>query len=101
MIRVATRRIPCTSTPCSLAPSPGAYPPEVLDELRLDVPVAVYSEGRSTSTLQAITRRIAENLPDASLFEIPEATHGVQHSGEAFDRHLVAIIDAVESAGAA
>lgn len=80
--------------------SPGNYPKEVLGELQLNGPVAVYCGGRSSSALQDIARRMAEGLPNARLFEIPEATHGVQHIGAEFDRYLVAVIDEVESESA-
>lgn len=71
-----------------------AYPPVALAELRLAVPVQVYTGGRSHAGLQKVARRLFETIAGARLVEVPEATHAVQRAMEVFDRALLAVTDA-------
>ena len=50
---------------------PAAYPPESLSELSPDLPVQVYTGGRSHPGLQKLARRLAELIPSAGLIEVP------------------------------
>jgi pimeloyl-ACP methyl ester carboxylesterase len=71
------------------AESPADYPPAALAELRPDLPVVVYTGGRSNAGLQALARRLAELLPQARLVAVPTASHAVQRTGAAFDDRLL------------
>ncbi len=73
------------------AESPVDFPVEAVEQLELEAPVQVYTGGRSSPSLQEVARRIAEIIPDATLIEIPEANHGVQLTGEPFNRALLSI----------
>ena len=70
---------------------PVAYPPEYLAELSADLPVRVYTGGRSHPGLQNLARRLAELIPGAGLVEVPEATHAVQQFTEHFHPALLAV----------
>ena len=70
---------------------PAAYPPESLSELSPDLPVQVYTGGRSHPGLQKLARRLAELIPGAGLVEVPEATHAVQQFTEHFHPALLAV----------
>jgi putative hydrolase of the HAD superfamily len=67
------------------------YPSSALDDLKLAVPVKIYSGGRSHPGLQAVARRLTELIPGSELVVLPDATHAVQYAGEPFDRELLAV----------
>ena len=68
-----------------------AYPPESLSELSPDLPVQVYTGGRSHPGLQKLARRLAELIPSADLIEVPPATHAVQQFTEHFHPALLGV----------
>ena len=70
---------------------PAAYPPESLSELSPDLPVQVYTGGRSHPGLQKLARRLAQLIPSAELIEVPAATHAVQQFTERFHPALLGV----------
>lgn len=70
---------------------PSLYPPAALDDFHLLAPVKVYAGGRSHPGLRAVAERIAELIPHTEFVLIPNGTHAVQHTGEPFDRELLAV----------
>lgn len=75
---------------------PDSYPAERLASLveaTKKPPVVVYTGGRSHPALQKVSHLLADRLPGASLVEVPEAGHSVQHAGDAFERSLLTCIE--------
>ncbi|MEJ7654246.1 MAG: hypothetical protein WKH64_13455, partial [Chloroflexia bacterium] len=67
----------------------GEYPADTVTGLRPGILARVYTGGRSSPALRAVARRLSELIPGAELVDVPEASHGVQYSGEPFDRRLL------------
>ncbi|MFN8590055.1 MAG: alpha/beta fold hydrolase [Thermomicrobiales bacterium] len=72
------------------------FPVSLLDRLPPDLPIVLYTGGRSHPALRGIVTRLAERLPQAQVHDIPDATHTVQRSGEAFLTPLLAAIAKTE-----
>ncbi len=70
----------------------GDYPAGALRRLPSNLPVALYSGGRSHPGLQEVARRLASLLPGARYHFFPEAGHDVQRSGEPFEAALLAAL---------
>ena len=50
---------------------PAEYPAEAIDDLRLDVPITVYTGGQSHPGLQALAHHLSEVIPGADLVVLP------------------------------
>lgn len=70
---------------------PAEYPAEAIDDLRLDVPITVYTGGQSHPGLQALAHHLSEVIPGADLVVLPTASHAVQRVGDPFDQALLAV----------
>jgi pimeloyl-ACP methyl ester carboxylesterase len=68
----------------------GDYPATNLDRLPRDVPIALYSGGRSHPVLRGVVATLAERLPEAHCTDIPSAGHAVQMAGPDFVEPLLA-----------
>jgi hypothetical protein len=70
----------------------GDVSPAVLDRIPAEMPIGLYSGGRSHPALRAITRELARRRSGARYTDIPAAGHAVQMSGEAFVEPLLALV---------
>ena len=64
----------------------------VLERLLPEIPVGLYSGGRSHPALRAVARELAKRMPGARFTDIPAARHAVQMAGEAFVEPLLDLI---------
>ena len=62
----------------------GDYPPEALEGVAPDVPIQLYTGGKSHPALQKVTHALADRLPNSVLIEIPDAYHDVQRRADDF-----------------
>lgn len=69
----------------------GEYPAALLSQLRLNVPVRVYTGGLSHAGLRKVAAELARRIQGSRLVEIPEADHGVQFCRAPFERELLAV----------
>jgi pimeloyl-ACP methyl ester carboxylesterase len=76
----------------------GDFPASALERLPRDMPVALYTGGRSHPVLRDIVAELAKRLPGAQVIEIADANHAVQRAGELFVSRLLAIADAADAA---
>ena len=67
-----------------------------LDRLRTDIPVTLYTGGRSHPALRLITAELARIIDRARLVDVAEAGHAVQMSGAAFVDALLSIVEKVD-----
>ena len=70
----------------------GDFSRSVVDRLASDIPVGLYSGGRSHPALRAVTQDLASRLPRARYTDIPTAGHAVQMAGEAFVEPLLSLV---------
>ncbi|MCD6030861.1 MAG: alpha/beta hydrolase fold protein [Thermomicrobiales bacterium] len=63
----------------------------VLERLPAEIPVGLYSGGRSHPALRAIAQELARRLPGARFTDVPAAGHAVQMAGEAFVEPLLGL----------
>jgi pimeloyl-ACP methyl ester carboxylesterase len=64
----------------------------VLERLPADMPIGLYSGGRSHPALRAIAQELARRLPGARYTDVPSAGHAVQMAGEAFIEPLLSLV---------
>ncbi len=72
------------------------YPRGALGQLREDIPVILYTGGRSHPTLRLIAAKFAETIDRARVVEIAEAGHAVHMSGPVFIDALLGILGDVD-----
>ncbi len=68
------------------------YSSAVVARLPADIPVGLYSGGRSHPALRAIAQELARRLPEARFTDIPTAGHAVQMAGAAFVEPLLSLV---------
>lgn len=68
------------------------FPVNALDRLPPDLPIVLYTGGRSHPVLRGIVARLAARLPHAQVHDIADATHAAQRSGDPFLARLRAAI---------
>ncbi len=66
----------------------GEYPADRLLDLPSDIPVSIYTGGRSHPGLRRLAHVLHERLPHSELISFPEAGHDVQRIGAPFDEAL-------------
>jgi pimeloyl-ACP methyl ester carboxylesterase len=76
----------------------GSYPADVLDRLPGEIPVALYSGGRSHAVLRGVVAEIVKRLPGCRLIDVPAAGHAVQMSGAAFMEPMLALMEEADRA---
>jgi pimeloyl-ACP methyl ester carboxylesterase len=76
----------------------GDFPVSTLERLPGDVPIALYTGGRSHPALREITAALAKRLPRARVIDIAGANHAVQRAGAPFVSRLLSIADAADAA---
>jgi pimeloyl-ACP methyl ester carboxylesterase len=74
------------------------YSSAVVARLSVDIPVGLYSGGRSHPALRAIAQELARRLPEARFTDIPTAGHAVQMAGAAFVEPLLSLVAEVDDA---
>jgi pimeloyl-ACP methyl ester carboxylesterase len=72
------------------------YPRGALDRLRGDIPVTLYTGGRSHPALRLITAELATIIDRARVVDVAEAGHTVQMSGQVFVDALLGIVGEVD-----
>ncbi len=77
---------------------PGDYPPHVLFQLPPEIPIALYSGGRSHPALRAIAAALAERPRISSFTDVPAAGHAVQMAGAEILEPMFRTIDSVDAA---
>lgn len=73
----------------------GSYPSSTLGRLTGEIPVALYTGGRSHPALRLIAQELANRIEGARLVDVPEAGHAVQMAKEVF---VDALFDLVQNA---
>ena len=73
----------------------GDYPSSALARLREDIPVTLYTGGRSHPALRLITAELAKIINRARVVDVAEAGHAVHTSGQVFVDALLAIVGEV------
>lgn len=68
----------------------------VLERLPVDMPIGIYSGGRSHPALRAIAQELTRRLPGARYTDVPTAGHAVQMAGEAFIAPLLSLVAAAD-----
>jgi len=77
---------------------PGDFPPDVLFQLPPEIPIALYSGGRSHPALRAIAAALAEYPRITSFTDVPTAGHAVQMAGAAIIEPMFRTIDSADAA---
>jgi pimeloyl-ACP methyl ester carboxylesterase len=62
----------------------GSYPSSSLARLTGEIPIALYTGGRSHPALRLIAQQLASRIEGARLVDVPEAGHAVQMAKEVF-----------------
>ena len=70
----------------------GDFSRAVVERLPAEMPVGLYSGGRSHPALRAIAQELARRLPEARFTDIPTAGHAVQMAGAAFVEPLLSLV---------
>lgn len=70
----------------------GDVSPGVLERISDEIPVGVYSGGRSHPALRAIAQEMAGRLPGARFTDVPTAGHAVQMAGRAFVEPMLELV---------
>ncbi len=76
----------------------GEYRSRALERLPTNVPVGLYSGGRSHPALRAVSQELAKRKPDARFTDVASAGHAVQMAGEAFVEPLLELVRAADAA---
>jgi pimeloyl-ACP methyl ester carboxylesterase len=71
---------------------PADYPAARLADMRLGVPVRIYTGGRSHPGFHRVAEVLAAALPTVEIVAIPDATHDVQRA-PAFNAALLSVTD--------
>jgi pimeloyl-ACP methyl ester carboxylesterase len=74
----------------------GAYPAANVERLPRDLPLALYSGGRSHPVLRRVAAVLAKRRPDARFTEVAGAGHAVQMAGLEFVEPLLALTTSVD-----
>lgn len=77
---------------------PGDYSPQVLFELPAEIPIALYSGGRSHPALRAIAAVLAEHPRVSSFTDVSTAGHAVQMAGAAIIEPMFRSIASADAA---
>jgi pimeloyl-ACP methyl ester carboxylesterase len=93
------RRISAYAARFAVSEAAGVYSRSRLNRLPADVPMALYSGGRSHPALRAIAVELAGRIAGARLTELPDAGHAVQMAGAAFVTPLLALVEEVDERG--
>lgn len=74
----------------------GDYPSSAVDRLRGNIPVVLYTGGRSHPALRLITAELKKIIDRARVVDVAEAGHAVHMSGRVFVDALLGIVEEVD-----
>ena len=72
------------------------YPSSALDRLREDIPVTLYTGGRSHPALRLITAELAKIIDRARVVDVADSGHAVHMSGQVFVDALLGIVREID-----